>query len=108
MTGLQFELGFLLRRYTSGKEIRAIERGDQLPKIGQPCHAIIAEFLKSSVAPDFLSDEGQAFMKVLRGNRGPKDQAIEWWGWSAAGDREMARAAANTGALAYWKSDPDD
>jgi hypothetical protein len=47
-------------------------------------------------------------MKVLKKNRGPECREIEWWGWSVAGDREMAKAAANTGALAYWKSDPDD
>ncbi len=88
LTGLQFELSFLLRRYTACLTTRPLIKGDEVPSEGRPCHAIVAEFIRCSLMPEFSDDKGQAFLKVLRENRDPEGKGIVWSGWCVAGMAE--------------------
>jgi hypothetical protein len=92
---LQFELSCLLRRYTAGLPSHPIATGDGIPKKGRPCHSIVAEFIRSSIQPEFADDKGQAFLKVLRQNRGPGGKGIVWSGWFVPGMAEAPGAEVN-------------
>ncbi len=88
LTGLQFELSFLLRRYTAGFSSQPIVMGDDIPRTGRPCYPVVAEFIRSSIRPEFSDDKGQAFLKVLRQNRCSDGNGIIWSGWEVQGMAE--------------------
>jgi hypothetical protein len=58
-------------------------------------HPIIAESIWSSIVPGFSDDKGQAFLKVLRENRGSDGKGIVWRGWGVAGMADSPRGHIN-------------
>ena len=84
VTGLMFELTWLLRRYTAGLPTREIHIDDTLPDLGRPLWEVAGGLCAAALPTVAHSDVGQRFRKVIR-TAEKQGGRVRWLGWRSSG-----------------------